>query len=133
MPPHRLTQQKTPWISPPRAAEDRPPQDAAARTDASILTKLGKPRRGDIFVESAMKMNSSSVRSGICRPDGPGELGGTGDSAPSLQNPSVIQPGIDGPSRRHFGFHPIATYPFLHENVRQKPPVGSGNGKTTAT
>lgn len=35
-----------------------------------------QPRRGDIFVESAMEMNSSSVRSGICRPDGAGELGG---------------------------------------------------------
>jgi hypothetical protein len=37
-----------------------------------------QPRRGDIFVESVMKMNSSSVRSGICRPDGAGELGGAG-------------------------------------------------------
>ena len=29
-----------------------------------------QPQRGDIFVESAREMNSSSVRSGICRPTG---------------------------------------------------------------
>ena len=117
MPPYRPTQQKTPWISPAERRRTAALQDAIARTDASILTKLGKPRRGDIFVASAMEMNSSSVwwpcaSAGICRPNGPGEWGGAGGSAPSLQNPSVIQPGIDGPSRRHFGFHPMATYPF---------------------
>ena len=37
-----------------------------------------QPQRGDIFVESAMKMKLSSVRSGICRPDGAGEFGGVG-------------------------------------------------------
>ena len=37
-----------------------------------------QPQRGDIFVESAMEMNSSSVRSGICRPDGAGKFGGVG-------------------------------------------------------
>lgn len=35
-----------------------------------------KPQRDDIFVESAMEMNSSSVRRGICRPDGAGDLVG---------------------------------------------------------
>ena len=29
-----------------------------------------KPQRGDIFVEFAKRMKSSSVRSEICRPDG---------------------------------------------------------------
>ena len=51
-----------------------------------------QPQRGDIFVESAMKMNSSSVRSGICRPDGAGEICGVGgykDFAP------------DGAANRH--------------------------------
>ena len=37
-----------------------------------------QPQRGDIFVEPAMEKNLSSVRSGICRPDGAGELDGVG-------------------------------------------------------
>jgi hypothetical protein len=37
-----------------------------------------QPRRGDIFVEIKSNKVSSSVRSGICRPDGAGEWGGAG-------------------------------------------------------
>ena len=55
MPPYRPTQQKTPWISPAERRRTAALQDAAARTDASILSKLGKPLRGDIFVASAME------------------------------------------------------------------------------
>lgn len=46
--------------------------------EAPNLPELDNPqsRRGDLFVESAMEMNSSSGRSGIGRPDGAGESGG---------------------------------------------------------
>lgn len=37
-----------------------------------------QPQQGDIFVEAALEINSSSLRSGICRPDGAGEFGGVG-------------------------------------------------------
>ena len=33
-----------------------------------------KPQRGDIFVEFAARMESSSVRSEICRPDGASDI-----------------------------------------------------------
>ena len=41
-------------------------------------SKTRQPRRGDIFVESTTDRLSSSVRSGICSPDGARELGGAG-------------------------------------------------------
>ncbi len=59
-------------INPSRACES----GVALRLPPQSKTR--QPQRGDIFVDRAMKRNSSSVRSGICRPDGAGEFGGVG-------------------------------------------------------
>ena len=59
--------------------------DAAARHQRPNLAKLGKPRRGDIFVATANKMNSSSVGAKYAAPTGLGILVGRNfykDAAP---------------------------------------------------
>ena len=50
-----------------------------------------QPRRGGIFVVRAMKRNSSSVRSGICRPDGAGEFLMRGSTKISLLTELQLQ------------------------------------------
>ena len=61
-----------------RSRKEKSSRLASLRLCAFALKSLPQPQRGDIFVASAMEMNSSSVRSGICRPDGAGELRGAG-------------------------------------------------------
>ena len=64
---------------------DVPVNVDALRLGFATAALREKPRRGDIFVVGKTKMDSSYVRSGICRPDGAGDLFGAGfykDSAP---------------------------------------------------
>ena len=58
---------------------------AVSRCACHRSPRRASPDGATIFVESAMEMNSSSVRSGICRPYGAGEwdrVGGYKDFAP---------------------------------------------------
>ena len=73
---YRLTRQKAPWISPAERWRTAALQDAAARTDASILTKLGKLRRGDIFVDEQGKRILAPSGAEYAAPTGLGEFGG---------------------------------------------------------